>query len=78
MAANARLARFKTSQATNPEFSMSDLGRNFGFGESAAYVVVLGDKETGTVPKAWVEWLFRTCYFPYDDNLHSLKTETMG
>ncbi|KAK4146695.1 Chloroperoxidase [Dichotomopilus funicola] len=59
MAANARLARFKTSMATNPDFSMSELGRNFGFGESAAYIVVIGDKETGTVPKAWVEWVFQ-------------------
>ncbi|KAK3899268.1 Chloroperoxidase [Staphylotrichum tortipilum] len=58
MAARARLARIKTSKATNPTYSMSELGDAFTYGESAAYVVVFGDKTTGTVKRSWVEWLF--------------------
>lgn len=58
MASNARLARIKTSNATNPTYSMSELGNGFTKGESAAYVVIFGDKISGTVPRAWVEWLF--------------------
>lgn len=62
MAANARQARIKTSQATNPEYELSDLGSTFSFGESAAYVVVLGDKNTQTVNRTWVEWFFGKYY----------------
>ncbi|KAH6641211.1 Chloroperoxidase [Chaetomium tenue] len=58
MASNARLARIKTSNATNPTYSMSELGYGFTKGESAAYVVIFGDKISATVPRAWVEWLF--------------------
>jgi hypothetical protein len=59
MAAKARLARIKTSKATNPTYTMSDLGDAFTYGESAAYVVVLGgDKKSATVKRSWVEWLF--------------------
>ncbi|KAL2258398.1 hypothetical protein VTK26DRAFT_8312 [Humicola hyalothermophila] len=58
MAANARLARIRTSQATNPHYTLSELGSSFSLGESAAYVVVLGDKATGTVNRTWVEWFF--------------------
>ncbi|KAK4100967.1 Chloroperoxidase [Parathielavia hyrcaniae] len=57
-AARARLARIRTSQATNPTYSMSNLGNAFTFGESAAYVVVFGNKTSRTVPRSWVEWLF--------------------
>jgi hypothetical protein len=59
MAANARIARIKTSMATNPTYAMSDLANAFTLGESAAYVVVFGDKTTATVPRAWVKWLFQ-------------------
>ncbi|KAL2163777.1 hypothetical protein VTH06DRAFT_5836 [Thermothelomyces fergusii] len=58
MAARARLGRIKTSQATNPTYSMSELGDAFTYGESAAYVVVLGDKESRTAKRSWVEWFF--------------------
>ncbi|KAK4244523.1 Chloroperoxidase [Corynascus novoguineensis] len=57
-AARARLGRIKASQATNPEYSMSELGDSFTYGESAAYVVVLGDKISGTIKRSWVEWFF--------------------
>lgn len=58
MAANARLARVDTSNATNPTFSMSSLGDSFSLGETAAYIIALGDRDEGTVDKSWVEYLF--------------------
>jgi len=58
MAANARLARVHTSNATNPTFTLTTTGREFSFGESAAYILVLGDRVTGTVTRSWVEYLF--------------------
>jgi len=59
-AANARLARVKTSNATNPTFSLTPLGTQFSFGETAAYILVLGDRVSGTVAKMRVEYLFGT------------------
>lgn len=58
MAANARVARLMTSNLTNPEYSLSNLGSEFSIGESVAYLSILGSKETGTVPKTYVEYLF--------------------
>jgi hypothetical protein len=57
-AAAARWARVLTSNATNPTFSLSARGEAFGFGESAAYIIVLGDKTSGTVRREVVEYLF--------------------
>jgi hypothetical protein len=57
MAANARAGRIKTSQATNPTYEMSDLGNAFTFGESAAYVVFLGDQK-GSANRTWLEFWF--------------------
>jgi hypothetical protein len=58
MAANARLARLFTSNSTNPTFTLTKTGREFSFGESAAYILVLGDRVSGTVSRSWVEYLF--------------------
>jgi len=58
MAANARLARLITSNATNPTYSLSDLGSGFSIGETAAYVGILGDVASGTVKRELVEYLF--------------------
>lgn len=58
MAAKARLGRIKTSAATNPTYELSDLGSQFTFGESVAYVLFMGDKKTGTANRSWVEWFF--------------------
>ncbi|PQE15049.1 sterigmatocystin biosynthesis peroxidase stcC protein [Rutstroemia sp. NJR-2017a BVV2] len=58
MAANARYARVQTSNKTNPTFGLSELGSEFGYGESAAYIGLLGDKTSGTVAKKIVEYLF--------------------
>ena len=57
-AANARLARVQTSNATNPTFGLSDLGTGFSYGESAAYILVLGERVSGTVNRSFVEYLF--------------------
>ncbi|EAQ92084.1 hypothetical protein CHGG_00319 [Chaetomium globosum CBS 148.51] len=64
MAADARYYRIKSSQATNPTYQMSELGDAFTYGESAAYVVLFGDKESQTVPRSWVEWLFEKEQLP--------------
>jgi len=58
MSANARTARIKTSKAANPEYSMSRLGDGFSLGESAAYVIVIGDKKTATVKRSWLVFFF--------------------
>lgn len=57
-AAAARVARMQTSQATNPNFTLSDLGSAFSIGESAAYIFILGDRVSGTVERSLVEYLF--------------------
>jgi hypothetical protein len=57
-AASARLARVQTSNATNPTFTLTPTGLKFGFGETSAYIIVLGDRVSGTVRRAWVEYLF--------------------
>jgi hypothetical protein len=58
MAADARLARVHSSIATNPSYSMSDLGNEFSLGETAAYIIALGDRDDATVQKSFVEYLF--------------------
>lgn len=58
MAADSRLARLITSNNTNPNFTLSDLGSSFSVGETAAYVAILGDQKSGTVRKCLVEYLF--------------------
>ncbi|KAI0179052.1 Cloroperoxidase [Hypoxylon sp. FL1284] len=66
MASNARASRLMTSNLTNPDFQLSDTGSVFSIGESAAYITILGDKKTATVPKSWVEYLFENERLPYD------------
>ncbi|KAK9784227.1 putative Heme haloperoxidase family profile domain-containing protein [Seiridium cardinale] len=66
MAANARLARVNTSNTTNPTFSMSNLGNAFSLGESAAYIIALGDRYNGTVEKSRVEYLFENERLPLE------------
>ncbi|KAI0136713.1 Chloroperoxidase [Xylariales sp. AK1849] len=58
MAANARNGRVATSNATNPTFTLTETGEQFGYGESAAYIIALGDRDSGTVNKSFVEYLF--------------------
>ncbi|SPQ24500.1 692923f1-c2ab-4731-831b-ffa9d9263d66 [Thermothielavioides terrestris] len=65
-AANARLARVLTSNATNPTFVLSQIGEAFSFGETAAYILALGDRVSGTVPRQWVEYLFENERLPLE------------
>jgi hypothetical protein len=58
MAANARAARVATSNATNPTFGLTPTGLSFGFGETAAYILGLGDRVKGEVRRDVVEYLF--------------------
>lgn len=57
-AARARLARVNTSKTTNPSFGFTKIGEQFSVGESAAYLIVLGNKTTRTANKTVVEYLF--------------------
>lgn len=57
-AARSRQARVNTSSTTNPTYNMSELGMAFSYGETAAYILVLGDKYSGKVNRSWVEYLF--------------------
>jgi hypothetical protein len=57
-AALARQARVDTSNATNPEFALSKDALPNTYGESAAYIIVFGDKISGIVKKSWVEYFF--------------------
>ncbi|KAH8662465.1 peroxidase [Xylariales sp. PMI_506] len=63
-AAAARLARVETSIATNPTFSLSALGAEFSVGETAAYIIVLGNRDSVTVQKNLVEYLFENERLP--------------
>lgn len=57
-AAKARLARVNTSNMTNPSFGFTKIGEQFSVGESAAYLIVLGNKTTRTANRTVVEYLF--------------------
>lgn len=59
-AVDARLARVRTSNTTNPTFGFTDTGLAFSLGETAAYILVLGDRVSATVNRARVEYLFGT------------------
>jgi hypothetical protein len=60
MAAEARIGRLITSNTTNPTYSLSDLGSDFSVGETAAYILLLGDDHgvSGTVRRELVEYFF--------------------
>ncbi|KAK3372173.1 Chloroperoxidase [Podospora didyma] len=79
MAANARMARILDSRAINPNYTMSDLGDSFTYGESAAYVAFMGDKNTGTANKSRIEWLFEHEQLPQHLGWHrSAETFQQG
>ncbi|CEJ60455.1 hypothetical protein PMG11_09028 [Penicillium brasilianum] len=58
-AARARQARVDMSNATNPDFDLSGEALSLTYGESAAYIVVFGNKSSGIVNKSWVEYFFQ-------------------
>ncbi|KAK8031272.1 Cloroperoxidase [Apiospora arundinis] len=64
MAAQARQARIRTSNATNPEYKLSPLGIGFSLGEAAAYIIILGERQNYTADKCVVEYLFENEKLP--------------
>jgi hypothetical protein len=66
MSSRARTARVVTSAATNPRFTLLQLGGHFTYGETAAYQFVLGQwdldaedpKNRLRTPKEFVHCLF--------------------
>ncbi|KAF2690653.1 Cloroperoxidase [Lentithecium fluviatile CBS 122367] len=74
MAAASRLARVRTSNATNPTYTLSPLGSGFSVGETAAYILILGDRVRGTVRKDLVEYLFENERLPVKMGWKTPKT----
>ncbi|KAE8373856.1 Chloroperoxidase [Aspergillus bertholletiae] len=64
--AEARLARIKTSMATNPTFDLSGTRLRFSYAQTATYILVFGDKVSGTVNKSWIEYLFEKERLPVE------------
>jgi len=62
--AAAIVARIKTCKATNPTYSLSSLGEAFILGETAAFISILGDAESLTAEKRFVEYLFQNERLP--------------
>ncbi|KAK3369921.1 Chloroperoxidase [Podospora didyma] len=58
------IARMKTCKATNPTYSLSNLGEGFILGETAAFISILGDAQSITVDKRRVEYLFQNERLP--------------
>ncbi|KAK3308975.1 Chloroperoxidase [Chaetomium strumarium] len=58
----AIVGRIKTCNATNPQFSLSELGFDFILGETVAFISILGDAEKFTVDTRRVEYLFSEYY----------------
>jgi hypothetical protein len=66
MSSRARTARVVTSAATNPQFTLPQLGAHFIYGETAAYQLVLGEwrldaekpKDKLLTPRELVQYFF--------------------
>ncbi|KAI2920876.1 hypothetical protein CBS147343_264 [Aspergillus niger] len=65
-AAEAHEARLNTSKATNPDFSLSDTGIAFSFGESAAYMLAFEEDGFGYANRSWVEYFFENERLPQE------------
>ncbi|KAF7556331.1 heme-thiolate peroxidase [Cylindrodendrum hubeiense] len=57
-AAAARMGRVLSSSRTNPEYYLNATAESISFGETGAYILALGDFETGTVPLERVRMMF--------------------
>lgn len=58
LGAKARLAGVNRSKATNPTFDLSGFRLRFSYAQTATYILVFGDRISGTVNKTWIEYLF--------------------
>jgi hypothetical protein len=57
-AAAARLLRVETSAATNPTFYLNNTNNAISLGETAAYMLALGNRVTGEAPLTHVRMMF--------------------
>ncbi|KAF7586686.1 hypothetical protein BBP40_008492 [Aspergillus hancockii] len=64
--AKARLARINTSKSTNPTFDLSGLRLRFSYAQTATYILVFGDRVSGTVNRSWVEYVFENERLPVE------------
>ncbi|ETS80520.1 hypothetical protein PFICI_08049 [Pestalotiopsis fici W106-1] len=62
--ADARMGRLATSQATNPNFTLSGLADGFSWGECASFFEIMADGTTGTVNKTFIDYWFRNERMP--------------
>ncbi|KAI0410241.1 Chloroperoxidase [Xylaria grammica] len=65
MLANGKLIRQINSRAANPDYTFTRRVDAFSTGEVAAPLIVFGDLDTGTAPKALVEYFFQNERLPY-------------
>jgi len=63
MAADARMGRLATSLATNPDFTLTEVGNGFDAGESAAYIVVFGS-DGESAPRNFLDYFFQNERLP--------------
>ncbi|KAL0943144.1 uncharacterized protein CTRU02_201030 [Colletotrichum truncatum] len=66
-AAKARAARLKAAAAANPEFSLTADGAQFSFIETALYLSVFGNLDTGDANTEWVRVLFEQERLPIEE-----------
>ncbi|RYP04699.1 hypothetical protein DL765_010098 [Monosporascus sp. GIB2] len=64
-AAAARLLRVETSAATNPTFYLNATNEAISLGETAAYLLALGDPVTGEAPLDRVRMMFEQEMLPW-------------
>ncbi|TQS33982.1 hypothetical protein Golomagni_05655, partial [Golovinomyces magnicellulatus] len=75
-ASNARYARVKDSQATNPNVVYGARQLVLSYGETALYLSVMGDPVTGKAPISYVKSLFEQERLPYELGWKKTAVET--
>jgi hypothetical protein len=76
--ADARMARLATSQATNPEHSLSRLADGFSWGEMASFFEIMADGTTGTVEKKFIEYWLKNERMPTEIGWQRRTTTMRG
>ncbi|KAG0649825.1 sterigmatocystin biosynthesis peroxidase stcC [Hyphodiscus hymeniophilus] len=65
VAAKAKLNRVQTERARDPEFTYTPQQFVLSYGETALYISVMGDPETGVAPLEYVKIFFEEERLPY-------------
>ncbi|PYH87754.1 peroxidase [Aspergillus ellipticus CBS 707.79] len=65
-AATARQARANNSLATNPAYSLTGSSLQLSYGESAWYLIIIGNKSAGIANRTLVEYLFENERLPLE------------